>query len=307
MTDLWTTALDRLGLEDPFAPGKTAPGMREALRLAAPHIDSRPPPLADVRDLDVPGPAGALRARLYTPNGSDAPAPLLLFFHGGGYIIGDLDTHDPLCRRLAAKSGVRVMALDYRLAPEHPYPAALEDSLAAFDWARVEGAEALGADPARLAVAGDSAGGALAAVIAQRRRAELRFQLLIYPLMQLAETRKPRLKTMEGGVLSVRTLDNIKKAYVQGETNPADPGVSPLFETDLKGLPPAFIATAELDPLKDEADAYAHRLTASGVKVEEQNGRALPHGYYSATAVLPGAKALVNRAAAALGDALRPA
>ena len=305
MSDFWTTALDRFGLEDPFAPDKSARRMREALRTAAPHIDVNPPPLEEVAELTLPGPAGEIPARLYIPNASVAPAPLLVFFHGGGFMIGDLETHDRLCRRLAAKSGARVLAVDYRLSPEHAHPAAIEDARAAFDWASGEGAGALGADPDRLAVGGDSAGGNLAAIIAQERRDRLRFQLLIYPLMQLAETRKPKMKMVEGHMLSVTALNQIREAYLPGREDLTDPAVSPLFRTDLKGLPPAYLALAELDPLRDEGEAYAERLTASGVPVEIALAKALPHGYFSATAILPGAKEKVNRAAAALGDALR--
>jgi acetyl esterase len=304
MSDFWTSALDRFGLEDPFAPDKSAKRMREALRAAAPHIDVKAPPLEEVSDLSIPGPGGDIPARLYIPNASVAPAPLLVFFHGGGFMVGDLETHDRLCRRLAAKSGVRVLAVDYRLSPEHAHPAAIQDARAAFDWAAGEGAGALGADPERLAVGGDSAGGNLTAIIAQERRERLRFQLLIYPLMQLAEIRKPKMKMVEGHMLSVTALNQIREAYLPGFEDFTDPAVSPLFRDDLVGLPPAYIALAELDPLRDEGEAYAKRLEASGVPVELVMANALPHGYFSATAILPGAKEKVNRAAAALGDAL---
>ena len=308
MQDWWTQTLDSIGLTDAFSPEKSVARMRDALDVAAPRIDLKAPEIEAARDLTYPAADGERRARLYIPHGSDAPAPLLLFFHGGGYMIGDLDTHDRLCRRLAAMSGVRVLSVDYRLAPENPYPAGLNDSLAAFDWARGAGAETLGADPGRIAVSGDSAGGGIAAVIAHRRRGEVKYQLLIYPLMQLAQTRKPKLKALEGHLFAVSTLDGIKAHYLgpEGEHgDPNDPGVSPLFEADLKGVAPAYIATAELDPLRDEAEAHARRLEAFGVPVKTVLGRGLPHGYFSATAILPGAKDLVHKAAAALGDALR--
>ncbi len=304
-TTPWAEALAKYKMPDPLDPARTAPGMRDALRRAAPHLDSKAPPLAEVRELSVPGPAGERPARLYIPQGSSEPAPTTLFLHGGGYVIGDLDTHDPLCRRLAAISGVRVLALDYRLAPEHAFPAAVDDALAAFDWLAGEGADTVGADPERLAVAGDSAGGGLAAMLGQQRRDRLRFQLLIYPLLQLAERRKAKLKATEGHLLSAFTLDQIVRAYVVDEERVHDTRVSPLLENDLSGLPDAAIFAAELDPLLDEGQAYRDRLQAAGMKADYTLGRALPHGYFNLTAVLPGTKALVNQAAAALGDALR--
>ncbi|MGK0266639.1 MAG: acetyl esterase [Maricaulis sp.] len=304
-TSPWTRALTRFGLEDPFEPGRTATHMRKALRDAAPHLDVTPPPVEAVRDLTIPGPAGDIPARLYIPNGSTAPAPCVLFCHGGGYVVGDLETHDPLCRRLAAISGVRVLAIDYRLSPEHVFPAAVEDVITAFDWLAGEGAAIAGADPARLAVAGDSAGGGLAAMLAQVRREHLRFQLLIYPLMQLAERRKSKLKALEGHIFAAMTLDQIARYYLRDESDATDTHASPLLEGHLAGLPPAYIAAAELDPLTDEGLAYRDRLIASGVPVAYTLGKALPHGYFNLTAILPGARALIDKAALALGDGLR--
>ena len=304
-TSPWTRALTSFGLDDPFEPGRTTPHMRKALRDAAPHLDVTPPPVEAVRNLTIPGPAGGIPARLYIPNGSAEPAPCVLFCHGGGYVIGDLETHDALCRRLAAVSGARVLAIDYRLAPEHVFPAAIDDVVAAFDWLSGEGAQSVGADPQRLAVAGDSAGGGLAAVLAQLRRTQLRFQLLIYPLLQLVERRKTKLKAVEGHIFSVVALDQIVRYYLGEESQAVDRRASPLLEDDLTGLPPAYIAAAELDPLRDEDEAYRDRLIASGVAVEYKLGKALPHGYFNLTAILPGAKALIDRAALALGDALR--
>ncbi|WP_339747714.1 alpha/beta hydrolase [uncultured Maricaulis sp.] len=304
-TSPWTRTLNSFGLDDPFEPGRTTPHMRKALRDAAPHLDVTPPAVAAVRELAIPGPAGDIPARLYIPNGSVEPAPCVLFCHGGGYVIGDLETHDALCRRLAAVSGVRVLAVDYRLAPEHAFPAAVDDVLAAFDWLAGEGADEVGADPQRLAVAGDSAGGGLAAVLAQLRRTQLRYQLLIYPLLQLAERRKSKLKAIEGHIFSVVALDQIVRYYLGEESQVIDRRASPLLEDDLTGLPPAYIAAAELDPLRDEGQAYRDRLIASGVAVEYKLGKTLPHGYFNLTAILPGTKALIDRAALALGDSLR--
>lgn len=301
----WGQALAKFGLDDPLEPASAAPRLRQSLRQAAPLMDSTPPPLDEVRALILPGPAGDIPARLYIPQGSVAPAPTVLFTHGGGYVIGDLDTHDRLCARLAAKSACRVLAIDYRLAPEHLFPAAVDDALAAFDWLAGEGAGSVGADNERLAVAGDSAGGGLAAVLGQIRRDQIRFQLLIYPLLQLAEPRKQKLKALEGHIFSVFALEQIIRAYLDTPDAAHDLRVSPLLENDLARMPQTYIAAAELDPLLDEGEAYRDRLLAAGGRVEYVLGNALPHGYFNLTAILPGAKDLVNRSAAALGDALR--
>lgn len=295
----WSDLISRAGLSDPFAPDTSARNGRAALRKLVPVMETSPPDVAEVRDLVIPGPAGDIAARLYVPDASNAPAPLTVFFHGGGYVFGDLESHHRMAQRLAAQSECRLLAIDYRLAPECPFPAAYEDCLAALDWAAGEGAVELGADPDRLAVAGDSAGGGLAAAIAQARRGRIRFQLLIYPLLQLAETRKIKPKMLEGHMLSANALDWIRDTYC-GETDPMDPRISPLFETDLTGLPPAHIAAAELDPLFDEGQAYRDRLQAAGVKVSYHLSKGLPHGFFNMTRVAIGADKQVRRAAEVL-------
>ena len=304
-TSNWTRALAKLGVDDPFSPDRTAPHMRQALRAAAPHLDTRALPIDSAVAVTIPGPAGDMAARLYTPLHLDGPGPCILFLHGGGYVIGDLETHDLLCRRLAAKSCVRVLALDYRLAPEHAFPAAADDALAAFDWLAGDGAEQIGADVSRLAVAGDSAGGGLAAMLGQQRRSKIAFQLLIYPLMQLVERRRKTLKAIEGHLLSAAALGEIARAYLPDEAAASDIRVSPLLEDDLVGMPPTYLAAAELDPLFDEGVAYRDRLRAAGVEVEYVSGKTLPHGYFNLTAILPGTAELVDQAARAVGDALR--
>jgi len=167
------------------------------------------------------------------------------------------------------------------------------------------GAEQFDIDISRLAVAGDSAGGGLAAMLGQMRRQHLRYQLLIYPLMQLVEPRKARPKALEGHMLSATALEQIISAYVPHKDAASDKRVSPLLEDDLSGMPQTYIAAAELDPLFDEGQAYRDRLRASGIEVEYKLGKALPHGYFNFTAILPGAKKLVDKAAYALGEALR--
>jgi len=295
----WSDLMSRAGLSDPFAPGTSARNGRAAMRKLVPVMETSPPDIAEVRDLTIPGPAGDIPARLYVPEASTAPAPLTVFFHGGGYVFGDLETHHRMAQRLAVQSECRLLAIDYRLAPEHPFPAAYEDCLAAFDWAAGEGTEDMGADPDRIAVAGDSAGGGLAAAIAQARRSLIRFQLLIYPLLQLAETSKIKPKMLEGHMLSANALDWIRDTYC-GEADLMDPRISPLFETGLSGLPPAYIAAAELDPLRDEGQAYRDRLQAAGVKVSYHLSKGLPHGFFNMTRVAMGAEKQAGIGARAL-------
>ena len=298
--EFWT----RLGMSDPFASDAMIARVRDGMGKAPELIEATPPAILDTHDLDIPGPAGPLKARLYRPEHAHKTGPLCVFFHGGGYVFGDLDSHDRVCRRLCAIANVRVLAIAYRLAPENPFPAAYDDCLAAFDWAVGEGAAQIGADTSRIAVAGDSAGGGLAAAVTQARRRKLRFQLLIYPLLQLAEVRKDKLKAFEGHILSAKTLEWIRDRYVVDPGLTRDPRCSPLFADDLHGLPPAYIAAAELDPLLAEGRAYADKLAAFGVPVEYHLGKALPHGYFNMTRTLPVAKRLVDKAGQALGRGL---
>lgn len=299
----WSDLIARAGLSDPFAPGTSLRNGRAAMCKLVPVMETSPPDIAEVRDLAIPGPAGDIPARLYVPDTGASPAPLTVFFHGGGYVFGDLESHHRVAQRLAVQSECRLLAIDYRLAPENPFPAAYEDCLAAFDWAAGDGADELGADPARLAVAGDSAGGGLAAAIAQARRDRIRFQLLIYPLLQLAETRKIKPKMLEGHMLSANALDWIRDTYCD-ETDPMDSRISPLFERDLAGLPPACIAAAELDPLLDEGQAYRDRLQAAGVEVSYHLSKGLPHGFFNMTRVAIGAEKQASLAADALKTGL---
>lgn len=298
--DFWS----RLGLSDPFTSRSGLSKVREAMKGAPAILEASPPAIARTEEIAIPAGDHTIPARLYVPEHAPETGPLCVFFHGGGYALGGLESHDRVCRRLCAVAGVRILAIDYRLAPEHAFPAAFDDSLAAFDWAAGEGAAQLGADPDRLAVAGDSAGGGLAAAVAQDRRDGLRFQLLIYPLLQLAEVRKDKLKAFEGHILSAKTLEWIRDRYVVDPEMVRDPRCSPLFCDDLSGLPPAFIAAAELDPLLAEGRAYADKLAAFAVPVEYHLGRKLPHGYFNMTRTLSVAKRLVDKAGEALGRAL---
>lgn len=266
-------------------------------------------PIGKSEDRGIPGPGGSILLRVYTPVGlTDAQTlPGLMFFHGGGFVIGDLETHDDLCRALANGSGCRVVSVDYRLAPEHPFPAAVEDCWAATQYVAAHAAE-FGIDPARLAVGGDSAGGNLAAVAAQlAKRANgpaLRYQLLIYPVTQLGapvETRSMR-ENAKGYFLEKEGMDWFTRLYCQEAAHRSDPRLSPLLCADLSGLPPAYLITAGFDPLRDEGRDYADKLDAAGVEVTYVNYPGMVHGFFSMRSLIPKAREAVSAAAAALKE-----
>ena len=247
-------------------------------------------PDCPVEHLAIPGPGGRIPARLYRPPGStaDAPLPLVVFLHGGGWAMGDLDAYEPLVKDLCVGSGAAFLSVDYRLAPEHPFPAGLEDSLAALEWAARQG-PALGIDPARLAVMGDSAGGNLATVAARRLHAagthRLRAQFLLYPVLDVAsphESYPSRLAYGDGDHLLARTDLEVTTAwYTQGGADPADPDISPLRARDLACLPPTVILVGGYDPLLDEARCYAERLRQAGVACEFECFESTIHAFLS--------------------------
>jgi acetyl esterase len=223
--------------------------------------------VAAVEDRLIPGPAGDLPVRIYTPEGR-GPFPLVVFFHGGGWVLGDLDTHDPFCRALCAGADCVVVSVGYRLAPEHCFPAAVDDALAATRWVAEHAAEVDG-DPARIAVAGDSAGGNLSAVTALRLRNEggpvLRGQLLIYPALGYHTPPTPSyIENAEGYGLTREAACWFWDQYLGDESQAANPYAAPLLTPDLSGLPPALVITAEYDVLRDEGERYIERLRASG-------------------------------------------
>lgn len=228
--------------------------------------------VAAVRDLRLPGPAGEIPARAYRPDAGSG-RPLLVLFHGGGFVFGDLETHDPTARRFCAEADVTVVSVDYRLAPEHRFPAAVDDAEAATRWAVAHAAE-LGADPARVVVAGDSAGGNLAAVVARRLRdaggPTLAGQLLVYPTVDMRPgDRYPSKRELADGYgLTGDEMAWFGRQYLNGQEDASHPDASPIVVEDLSGLPPTFLATAGYDPLRDEGDAYARRLAHAGVPVE---------------------------------------
>jgi acetyl esterase len=244
-------------------------------------------PVAAVTNLSIPGPEGPISARHYRPEGiatgSDGAAPMLVFFHGGGWVIGDLDTHDDVCRLICRDGRMHVLSVDYRLAPEHKAPAAAVDAFAAYQWA-IENAQRMGADVERIAVGGDSAGGNLAAVVCQQARSSVTplpaLQLLIYPRTNFAgETRSITLFA-DGYFLTKRDIDWFTDKYLDGASIEAtDPQVSPLLADDLSGLPPALVLTGGFDPLRDEGNQYAEAMRAAGVAVDLRELGSLVHGF----------------------------
>lgn len=275
---------------------RTTAAERRAGFKALMALSRNPVPLHEVRDASIPGPSGPLGTRLYVPEACGRPAPGLVFFHGGGLVAGDLDTHDDLCRSLAAAARCRVLAVAYRLAPEHPFPAAVEDAVAA---ARAVAADAaaFGIDPHRLAVGGDSAGGTLATLAALRLapvlRAEgappLRFQLLLCPVLDLAARRPSRLAYGVGHMLDQAIMDRDLADYLPPGIDPADARVSPIRTPDLSGLPPTLLHTAEYDPLRDEGRDYAEALCRAGVAVDLTCHAGMIHHFLGLQTLLPAA------------------
>ena len=261
-------------------------------------------PIGAVRDVPVAGMPG----RLYTPTDlGSGPAPLLVFFHGGGFMYGGLDSHDASCRVLAERAGVRVLAVDYRLAPEHPFPAAHEDALAAYRWV-VDNAASLGADPARLAVGGDSAGGTLAAAVAIAAAVEglpLAFQLLVYPSTDATRATRSLKLFGDGFYLTREFMDLANTSYLPDPASFVDQRVSPLLHDVPAGLAPAYIATAGFDPLRDEGEAYARKLADAGVVVELHRFPDQIHSFFNIVGVGRRSPAAVVEIALKLGAALR--
>jgi acetyl esterase len=279
------------------------PEARAEIRREAALYSGSPLPVARVEELEVPGAAGPLEARLYVPDALPAPAPLLVYLHGGGWVVGDLDTHDQPCRFLAREARVRVLAVAYRRAPEHPFPAPLEDCMAATRFA-IEEAELLGADPARVAVGGDSAGGNLSAAVARLMTLEEgpapAFQLLIYPVTDLSRKRESYRLFREGFFLTERQMDWYRDHYLPDASAAADPRVSPVLASDLVGLPPAHLVTAGFDVLRDEGEDYAGLLRDAGVPVTFMREPGLIHGFSHAASTGRAPRQAMLRIASAL-------
>jgi acetyl esterase len=307
--DLDIQVLVKLNERNPRPPlaSRTAAEAREDMAHSVRAVVGAPIELATVQETTIAGAAGPLRARLFVPEEAvDAvPGALIVYYHGGGWVVGDLDTHDQPCRLLAKSSGARVLSVDYRLAPEHRFPAAVDDALAAFRDA-VAHAERLGADPGRVAVAGDSAGGHLAAVTAWLAAADggpaPAFQLLVYPVTDLAQTSQSRLTFAEGFILTKENMDWYEAQFLGPDGDAQDPRASPLLLDDLSAAAPALVVTAGFDPLRDEGDAYARKLEQSGVRTILRRHPGYVHGFMNAVA-LPGPREAITE----MGGVLRAA
>ena len=293
------------------APGmprlhELTPAAARDLSKGRPPLTSTPEPPVSAVERMAPGPDGAVPLRVYRPAVDDT-LPLLVWFHGGGWVLGDLEGADPVCQQLAAKVSAVVVSVGYRLAPEHRFPAAVDDALAAARWAHSH-ADELGADPSRLVVGGDSAGGNLAAVVALRARdgggPPIAFQLLVYPVTDLTCAQPSYVDNAEGYMLEAASMRWFIDHYVPDERLRRDPDASPLFAGDLAGLPPAHVVTAEYDPLRDEGEAYAERLAQAGVPVSCTRYDGVIHGFFAMDTVIPASRRAIDEAAAAIRRAL---
>ena len=264
-------------------------GLRQLLSFAGPAEA-----VASVDERLVPGPFGGLTLRVYRPaRAAHGVLPGLVYFHGGGLVAGSLDTHDPICRSLANASGCLVLSVDYRLGPEHRFPAALEDGCAAMRWISAHAAT-LGADPKRLGICGDSAGATLAAVVCfelmRSREVAVAFQFLLCPITDFAAESESRRVLASGYLVDRDTLLHDLKHYLGPEADAADPRISPLRASDLGVLPPTIVHTAEFDPLRDEGRAYAQQVQAAGVKTLYRCHPGMIHLFYGMGGLIPYAR-----------------
>jgi acetyl esterase len=286
--------LDRLAASAPRASaGLAVEERRKALAELLSLTDGEP--VAGVVDATIPGPSGGLPVRLYAPQGaSAAQLPALVFFHGGGLVAGSLESHDAICRSLANATGWRLISVGYRLAPEAPFPAAVEDAWAATQWLAGHAAE-VGIDPDRIGVCGDSAGGTLAAVVCQmaasRGAPRLAVQVLLCPILDHAGETDSRRSLAEGYFVDRGTLAHDLSHYLGTGHDPADPRISPLRAQRFAGLPPTCIHTAEFDPLRDEGELYARRLTQAGVRASYRCHSGMIHLFYGLRALIPSSAA----------------
>jgi acetyl esterase len=281
---------------------------RQLFRETRAAVQPAPPEMALVRDLTADGPHGPIPLRLYRPLGAapGAPLPALVYYHGGGWVIGDLDTHDVVCRQLAQQSGIAVLSVDYRLAPEHKFPAAVDDAFAALAWA-ADGGAAHGIDGRQLAVGGDSAGGNLAAVVSILARDQggpaVSFQLLIYPVTDMASDAPSHTTFANGYLLTRDSMLWFIDHYLRSPEDASDWRASPLVAPSLEGLPPALVVTAGYDPLRDEGDEYARRLREAGNVVDHVCYGGMIHGFFGMGRLV----ATANRSIAHAGASLRQA
>jgi acetyl esterase len=271
------------------------------------------PAVAQVEDRTITGPHGAVPLRIYRPHDGAAALPALVYFHGGGWTIGDLDTHDVLCRQLCLGAGVVVVSVDYRLGPEHRFPAAVDDALAAVRWVQAE-VQMLGIDASRIALGGDSAGGNIAASLAillrdARDAAEAApaFQLLIYPATDMRHIAPSHRVNGQGYLLTTQSIDYYRGHYLADRAQRTDPRASPLLAANHRGLPPALILTAGFDPLRDEGRQYADALSAAGNAVQYICFERQVHGFITMGRLIDEANTAVDLCASALRRALSTA
>src|SRR2546427_10886972 len=283
---------------------------RQLFREPRPASTPTPPEIGAVRNLMADGPGGPIRLRVYRPTGVAAatPLPALVYFHGGGWVIGDLDTHDVQCRQLTAEAGIAVIAVDYRLAPEHKFPAAVDAAWAATRWVAAHGSE-LGVDAQRLSVAGDSAGGNLAATVALLAREAgapaIALQVLVYPVTDVGAESQSYRDFAEGYLLTRESMRWFTNHYLKSARDAEDWRASPLRAQSLARLPPALVVTAGFDPLLDEGAAYAARLTDAGVLVDYVCYGGMIHGFMPMGRLIDTGNRAISHVAASPRPALR--
>jgi acetyl esterase/lipase len=289
----------------PATPTRETVGALRELSLAGARAYGPGPELRAVEDRMIPGPRGDLAVRVFVPEGE--PIGVLVFFHGSGFVIYDLDSHDKECRLLAAGAGVVVVSVDYALAPEIPFPGAVDDCLAATRWVATHGDE-LGVAGLPLAVGGDSAGGNLAAVVSMLLRddpdVDVVSQMLVYPVTDLAHESPSYVENGEGYLLSAAVMRFFVECYTPDVQERLDPRASPLLADDLTGLPTTLVVTAEYDPLRDEGEAYARALQAAGVRVTLERFDGAVHGFWQMTPISRLARDAMERCVEFLGSSL---
>ncbi|MBV9903483.1 MAG: alpha/beta hydrolase fold domain-containing protein [Alphaproteobacteria bacterium] len=280
-----------------------APAAREVFNQMMQALGPKDVPVGKTENRTVPTATGGVPIRVYTPVGGGRDLmPALVYFHGGGWVIGNLETHDGLCRLMANEGNFRVIAVDYRMGPEHKYPAAYDDALAALSWVAANAAD-IGVDANRIAVGGDSAGGALAAICAQQAKAKgipLDAQMLLFPVTQIGELTGSLKEFAVGYFLEKETLDWFYESYLPAGADKSDPRISPLRAKDLSGLPPAYIMLGGFDPLHDEGMQYADKLRAAGVPVTVADHSDMVHCFVYLQAILPQAHEALAAAAKAV-------
>jgi acetyl esterase len=287
-----------------LSPGEARTAMAAARRAAA----IQPPPIAQSREIEIPAAAHAIKGRLYRPVAGDTALPVLIFFHGGGWVLGDLESHDILCRRLANAGQCAVLAVDYRLAPENKFPAAVDDAIAATAWL-FENAASLRVDARRVAIGGDSAGANLAAVVTHEARdtgvPAIQFQLLIYPVVELGFAHASHQLKEDALPVLGETMIWFRDHYLDGPSHRADWKASPLLAKTFSGLPPAYILTAGYDPLADEGRAYAEKLADGGAAVDHRHYAGQFHGFLTMGVNFPTTEIALAEIGMALQRALR--